>query len=217
MNLRWYFHSISVSRLFLAFPLSFYVTSFSVNKKAFFHCFWCGYLCARALSLQAILYRVGHILGRHTPLLLLSWSLPPHPREKWREGVGRRGEGRESKRKRTYSGWKEGIAFFFLTLFSKKKLRPYFCSAGCLLPCGLFSSCGEQGPLSGRGARASHCSGFSCCGAQALGCAGFGSCGHGLRVLSCSMAGGTFLDQQLNTHLLHWQADSLLLSHQGSP
>ena len=34
---------------------------------------------------------------------------------------------------------------------------------------------------------------------------------------SCSMTGGIFLDQGLNSCLLHWQADSLPLSHQGSP
>ena len=28
---------------------------------------------------------------------------------------------------------------------------------------------------------------------------------------------GIFLTQRLNMHLLHWQADSLLLSHLGSP
>ena len=33
---------------------------------------------------------------------------------------------------------------------------------------GLFSSCGEQGLLSSRGARASHRGGSSCCGAWAL-------------------------------------------------
>ena len=37
---------------------------------------------------------------------------------------------------------------------------------------------------------------------------------HGLR---CSTACGIFLDQGLNLCLLHWQADSLPLSHQGSP
>ena len=37
---------------------------------------------------------------------------------------------------------------------------------------------------------------------------------HGL---SCSMACGIFLDQGQNPRLLHWQADSLPLSHQGSP
>ena len=28
---------------------------------------------------------------------------------------------------------------------------------------------------------------------------------------------GIFANGGLNSHLLHWQADSLLLSHQGSP
>ena len=35
--------------------------------------------------------------------------------------------------------------------------------------------------------------------------------------LSCSKARGIFLDQGLKLCLLHWQADSLPLSHQGSP
>ena len=35
--------------------------------------------------------------------------------------------------------------------------------------------------------------------------------------LSSSMACGIFLDQGSNQYLLHWQADSLPLSHQGSP
>ena len=35
--------------------------------------------------------------------------------------------------------------------------------------------------------------------------------------LSCSMVCGIFLDQGLNVCLLHWQEDSLPLSHQGSP
>ena len=35
--------------------------------------------------------------------------------------------------------------------------------------------------------------------------------------LSCSKACGIFPDQGLNPCLLHWQADSLPLSHQGSP
>ena len=37
------------------------------------------------------------------------------------------------------------------------------------------------------------------------------------RGLSCSVACGIFLDQRLNLCLLHWQADTLPLSHQGSP
>ena len=37
---------------------------------------------------------------------------------------------------------------------------------------------------------------------------------HGL---SCSVACAIFWDWALNLRLLHWQADSLSLSHQGSP
>ena len=35
--------------------------------------------------------------------------------------------------------------------------------------------------------------------------------------LSCPEACGIFLDQGAKSGLLHWQVDSLLLSHQGSP
>ena len=75
-----------------------------------------------------------------------------------------------------------------------------------------------------------HCCGFSCRGAQALGYIGFNSCGtwaqqasvvvaHGL---SCPEACGILLDQGLldqglfDPCLLHWQADSLPMNHQGS-
>ena len=34
---------------------------------------------------------------------------------------------------------------------------------------------------------------------------------------SCSTAFGIFLEQKWNSNLLHWQADSLSLSQQGSP
>ena len=37
---------------------------------------------------------------------------------------------------------------------------------------------------------------------------------HGL---SCSTAGGIFLDQGSNPCLLHWQVDSQPLDHQGNP
>ena len=36
-------------------------------------------------------------------------------------------------------------------------------------------------------------------------------------LISCPVACGIFLDQGLNPCLLHWQADSLPLSHQGLP
>ena len=96
----------------------------------------------------------------------------------------------------------------------------------------VFSSCGEQRLLSSWCA-ASHCSGFSCCRAWAL-CGqtsivvacGLSSCDswsleHKLTIvahgLSCFAACGIFRDWALNLCLLHWQADSLSLSHQGSP
>ena len=69
----------------------------------------------------------------------------------------------------------------------------------------LFSNCGEQKLLSGCGVQASHCSSFSCCETQTL--------KHRLRG---SKARGIFLDQGLTPCLLHWQADSLPLSHQKS-
>ena len=51
------------------------------------------------------------------------------------------------------------------------------------------------------------------CGSQALEY-GINSCGARL---SCSVACGIFLDQGLNLCPLHWQADSYLLRHEGSP
>ena len=75
-----------------------------------------------------------------------------------------------------------------------------------------FSNCGKWGLLSSCGAGLPKCRGFSCCGTWAL--------EHKLIVvangLSCSGACGTFLDQGLNPCLLHWQANSIPLSHQGS-
>ena len=79
----------------------------------------------------------------------------------------------------------------------------------------------------------SHCGDFSCCWALALGtwvsavaAHGLSSCGsptleHWLSncgaQLSCSMGCGILSDQGSNPCLLHWQADSLPLSHQRSP
>ena len=77
---------------------------------------------------------------------------------------------------------------------------------------GLFSSCGKWRLLSSCGAWAPHWGGFSCCGAQTR--------EHRLNSvaheLTCSVACGAFPDQGSNPCLLHWQVDSLPLSHQGS-
>ena len=83
--------------------------------------------------------------------------------------------------------------------------------------------------LSSSGMWASQHGGFSCCWRKVLGGVGFSNCSTWAlqlwlpgtiavaRGLSCSSARGLFLDQGLHLCLLHWQADSLPLSHQGSP
>ena len=68
-----------------------------------------------------------------------------------------------------------------------------------------FSSCGEQGPPSGYGAQASHCSGISRCAANALGLQGSVVVAHGF---GCPEACGIFPDQGQTPRPLHWQADS---------
>ena len=96
-----------------------------------------------------------------------------------------------------------------------------------MLPCGPFSSCGGWG-YSPAAVLRFLIRGSSCCGAQALGCMDFRSCTSRLQRagsevmlqgLSCSTACGIHLDQRsnLNPCLLHWQAGSLPLSHQGRP
>ena len=77
-----------------------------------------------------------------------------------------------------------------------------------------------------------HCSDFSCCGARALGAQASVAAIHELssrslwaradsvvvmRGVSGSAACAIFGDHGSNSCLLHWQADSLSLSHQGSP
>ena len=76
-----------------------------------------------------------------------------------------------------------------------------------------FSSCSKQGPPSSCCAEAPHCSGFSCCRAQTLGTWASVFVAHRL---SRSSACGIFPDQGSNPCLLHWQADSHPVSHQGS-
>ena len=121
----------------------------------------------------------------------------------------------------------------------------YFGCAESSLLCTLLSSCLERGQsldvvhgllivvaslgaehgLSGVQASVAEACGLGGCGSPALehvlnGCGSpalehvLSSCGGRL---SCSEACGIFLDQGLNSCLLHYQADSLSLSHQGSP
>ena len=101
-----------------------------------------------------------------------------------------------------------------------------FGCAGSWLLRGVFSSCGDWGLLFSGSVQASRCSGVSCCRARALraqvsvGVApGLWSTGSVVVAhrLSCSEVCGVFPDQEWNPCLLHWQVDSLPLSHQGSP
>ena len=102
------------------------------------------------------------------------------------------------------------IYIFFFLIFG---------CAGSLFLHRFFPSCCEQGLL------LVWCTGFSL--QQLLWLQSTGSrpqakfCSSKLRVvahrLCCSAAWRIFLDQGLNLCLSHWQVDSLILSHQGSP
>ena len=86
-----------------------------------------------------------------------------------------------------------------------------------------FSGCGKQGLLFHYGAQASRCDGFSLRSTdQACGLSSYGSQAleHGLSSWGSRAffeVCGIFPDQGSNLCLPHWQADSLPLSHQGSP
>ena len=70
-----------------------------------------------------------------------------------------------------------------------------------------------------RSTRVSLCYGFSCCGARSCDSRTLQSTGSVVVVngLSCSSVCGIFLDQGWNPCPVHWQVNSLPLSHQGSP
>ena len=85
--------------------------------------------------------------------------------------------------------------------------------------CGLFSSCGERGLLSGFGAGVSHCGGLSCRRAWALGCVGSvvaapSSKAHAQPAVQLLHSMWDFPDQGSNFCLLYWQVDSLPLNYQ---
>ena len=77
-----------------------------------------------------------------------------------------------------------------------------------------FSGCRELGLLSSCSAQASQGSVFSYCGTPALGTRVSIVAALGL---SSSMACGILPDQGWNPCSLHWQGDSYILYHQGSP
>ena len=103
-----------------------------------------------------------------------------------------------------------------MRFFKETILRIYlFGPAGSLLLLRLFPSCGERGSLLLEvcGLLGERLLSFQLLGSEAqapsLGCT----------VLATPRpeAHGIFLDQGLNSRLLHWQVDSLPLSHQESP
>ena len=73
----------------------------------------------------------------------------------------------------------------------------------------LSPAAGSRG-CSSWGAQASHCCSFSCCRAR-------GPSSALVHQLRCFEAQGSFSNQRSNLCPLHWQADSYLLHHQGSP
>ena len=100
------------------------------------------------------------------------------------------------------------LLFFFFLIFG--------CTGSSLL-CAGFLQLQRAGATLCCGARASHCSGFSCCGARALSAGASGVVARGLQSagsvavaqgLSCSTACGIFPDQGWNPCPSHWQADS---------
>ena len=113
-------------------------------------------------------------------------------------------------------GKKSTFKKLFLHLFI------FGCARSSLLCTGFFSSCRGWGLLSSSSAWASHCGAFSYCRAQACAWAQHlwlpASRAQAQQLWHTSLvAPRILLDQGPNLCLLHWQADSLLLSHPGSP
>ena len=119
------------------------------------------------------------------------------------------------------------VTWFFLFVCESST----FCCAVSSLLCVLFSSCSKRGLLSSCDVQVSHCCSCSCwlqaLQASVVAARGLSSCGSqalehslsscGTQALCCFPAYGIFLDQGLNPCLLYYQAESLPLSHQGSP
>ena len=110
--------------------------------------------------------------------------------------------------------------FFIVIFFNSNLLFIYLFLYLFLAVLGLrfcawaFSSCSNRGSTLHRGARASSLSRPLLLWSTGSRRAGSAVVAHGP---SCSAACGIFPDQGSNPCPLHWQADSQLLSHQGSP
>ena len=101
----------------------------------------------------------------------------------------------------------------YVLLFLKKKVFVYCWLCWVFVAAGLLCSCGERGLPSSCGAQVSRRGGLSL-RAQALRTRASAAAAPRL---GCSVACGIFPHQGLNLCLLHWQADSLPVSHQGNP
>ena len=108
--------------------------------------------------------------------------------------------------------WPWSIVTSLSPSFSKKCIYFSLAMLG-LCYCSGLSTVREWGLLSGCSARVSQCGGLFCCRAWPL-MHRLSSCGSWAYLL-CSM--WNLLEQGSNPCLLHWQVDSLPLSHQGSP
>ena len=86
-----------------------------------------------------------------------------------------------------------------------------FCKGGLISICGVRASCCRVSLVVEHGLQSARASGAAAPRLQSRGSA---VVAHGL---SCFTSCGIFLDQGLNPCLQLWQADTLPLSHQGSP
>ena len=129
----------------------------------------------------------------------------------------------------------ELLCFYFITSKSNamvnifiKTLKLWFWPCWVFAAAQAFLWLWRAGATLQGGAQISCCRGFSCCGAPgqpsiaAAHGVSSGSLAPTHRLKSCGTrltwftAGGVFLDQESKPCMLHWQADSLLLSFQGS-
>ena len=104
------------------------------------------------------------------------------------------------------------LSYFLRIIYLFTELFVFGC-AGSLLMHGLFSSDGHHTVAASGAVGASSRSTGSAVVAPGLWSAGSVVAVHRL---SCSAAFRVFPDQGSNPRLLHWQADSLPLSHQGN-
>ena len=122
-----------------------------------------------------------------------------------------------------YSSFTAPLTLLGFFLFLKKFSFNYLFMAVLGVHCcaQAFSTCKEQGLLSGHDAQASLYSGFSCCRTWACRLQLLWLMGAGSVIvaqgLSCPKPCGIFLDQGLNQWFLHWQEDSYSPHHQESP